>query len=612
MSRLTAALTVLSGVLFAVASGPATASAATPAFSASAITSPGNAAYEFWDQDSESGDVTVTGTVTNPTATAKGDIVCYSPEAKPAKLAGPISVSSGSFSVDVDLGTAYGEACRVLMVPDAAGVFPGEGSDLSTYSGPALSIADQLSHSSNGNLYGYFIESGTLQWSWGFQSAGECPVSASYQTDPSTLYYTQLFAGNACLPYDTGIAPDLNSRSSLEIDGLNAYVPGDLGGSPGPNLTGVAGFEPLQYTPYFDALHTTVAIGESDIPTICAAPGTFPPTIASCPSLQPTGIEINQISSTADGGSVARLQQTFTNLAKRSHTLDILFTQSVVAPESGEEPGFEFPGQTTVAAHAEPDAFNEFPAGPGSIIVVGDSQAAPTEGNPVGAITYSQPPQSANFITAAGATDSSANSLPVSTFTMHYVVTLAPGQSTTYGWSFAQADSAGALSLLEPAERDRFLHPTISFVSPARRAVSARARITVTGLAADPVGLSSVTLDGRHVSLRAGGKWSASVQLHLGVNQLVAVATNDGGVTATASRVVTFRNECVVPALRGRLLLRAREVLRRARCAVGTIVSVRSLTVRKGRVIRSAPGAGSTRSAGSRVGLYVSRGRSRS
>jgi hypothetical protein len=610
MSRLTAALTVLVGVLLAVAGAPAIATAATPAFTASAITSPGNGAYEFWDQDSGSGDVTVTGTVTNPAAGAKGDIVCYSPEVKPAKLAGPISVSSGSFSVDVDLANAFGEACRALMVPDTAGTFPGEGSDLSTYSGPALSVADQLSHSSNGNLYGYFIESGTLEWSWGFQSAGECPVSASYQTDPSTLFFTQLFAGNACLPYDTGIAPDLNSRSALEIDGLNAYVPGDLGGSPGPNLTGVAGFEPLQYSTIFNALHTQVGIAESDIPTLCTAPGTFPPTTANCPSLTPTGIEINQTSSLADGGQVARVQQTFSNLAKRSHTLDVLITQSVVAPESGEQPGFEFPGQTSVAAHAEPDSFNEFPAGPGSIIVVGDSQAAPAEGNPVGAITYSQPPQSANFVTAAGAIDPS-NELPISTFTMHYVVTLAPGQSTTYGWSFSQADSASALSLLEPSERDRFLHPTISFVSPARRSVSARARITVTGLAGDPVGLGSVTLDGRPLSLHAGGRWSATVRLHLGVNQLVAVATNDGGVTATASRVVTFRNQCVVPALRGELLLRARQALRRARCAVGTIVAVRSTTVRKGRVARSAPGAGATRSAGSRVGLYVSRGRRR-
>lgn len=603
MSRFTAALTVLSGVLFAVASGPAVASAATPAFTASAITSPGNGAYEFWDQDSGSGDVTVTGTVTNPTASAKGDIVCYSPEVKPAKLAGPISVSSGSFSVDVDLANAFGEACRVLMVPDSGGSFPGEGSDLSTYSGPALSIADQLSHSSNGNLYGYYIESGTLQWSFGLQSAGECPVSASYETDPSTLFYTQLFAGDACLPWETGIAPDLNSRSALEIDGLNAYVPGDLGGSPGPNLTAVAGFEPLRYATIFNALHTTVAIGESDIPTICAAPGTFPPSTTSCPSLQPTGIEINQVSSIADGGQVAQVEQTFHNLAKRSHTLDILFAQTVDAPESGEQPGFEFPGQTTVAAHAEPDSFNEFPAGPGSIIVVGDAQAAPAEGNPIGAITYSQPPQSANFVSAAGSATAQ--------FTMHYVVTLPPGGSATYGWAFSQAITAAGLSELEPAERDRFLQPAISFVSPARRSVSTRARITVTGVAGDPVGLSSVTLDGRAVSLRAGGRWSASVHLHFGVNRLVAVATNDGGVTATASRVVTFRNECVVPALHGDLLLRARETLRRARCAVGTIVAVRSGMVRKGRVVRSAPGAGATRSAGSRVRLYVSRGRGR-
>src|ERR1700683_2071451 len=212
MSRISASLTVLSGVVFVGAGTPAVASAATPPFTASVIASPRNGSYEFWNQDSGSGAVTITGTVTSPTATGEGDIVCYSPEVKPTKLAGPISVASGSFSVDVDLQPAYGEACRLLMVPDVSGTFPAQGSDLSAYSGPALSIADQLSHSSNGNLYGYYIESGTLQWSWGFQSAGECPVSASYQTDPSTLFFTQLFAGNACLPWETGIAPDLNSR----------------------------------------------------------------------------------------------------------------------------------------------------------------------------------------------------------------------------------------------------------------------------------------------------------------------------------------------------------------------------------------------------------------
>jgi hypothetical protein len=597
-------LAVLSGVLLALAGVPSAALAADSPFSGSAITSPASGADEFWNQDNGTGAVSVTGTVTDPISNAKGDIVCYSPEAPPAKLLGPISVSSGSFSADVDLQGAFGEACRLLMVPDSAGSFPGQGSDLSAYSGPAISIADQFSHSGSGNLYGYYIESGSLQWSWGLQSLGECPVTASYDTDPSTLFFTQLFAGNACLPWESGIAPNLDSRSALEVDGLNAYVPGDLdqpSNKSGPNLTGDAGFQPLAYTPTFGPGHASVSIGETDVPAICAAPGTFPPTSASCPSLNYSGIVINQTTSLARDDQVARVQQTFTNFSSRTHTLDLLISQAVIAPESGEQPGFEFPGQTTVAAHAQPDSFSEFPAGPDSIIVVGDAAAAPTEGNPVGAITYSQPPESANFVSGSGS--------QTAAFTMHYVATLAPGASTTYEWAFSEASNSAGLQQLEPLERDHLLHPTISFVSPAPRTVSPQAMVRVTGRASDAIGVYSVSVDGRALKLGAGGRWSTEVRLHPGRNRIVASAMNVGGITTTASEYVTYRIECVVPKLRGETLERARAALRRGRCAAGVIVRVRSRGVRKGRVVKSNPPAGRTRAVDTRIRLYVSAGR---
>jgi hypothetical protein len=595
-------------VLLAFICAPAGALAA-GSFAGSTITSPPNGVDEFWNQDNGSGAVTVSGTVTDPIADAKGDIVCYSPEAAPARLLGPISVASGRFTADVDLQGAYGEACRLLMVPDTAGVYPGQGSDLSAYSGPAISIADQFSHSGSGNLYGYFIESGSLQWSWGLQSLGECPVSASYETNPSTLFFTQLFAGGACLPWESGIAPNLNSRSALEVDGLNAYVPGDLdqpAKQSGPNLTGDAGFQPLAYTPTFGPGHATVTIAETDIPTICAAPGTFPPTTTSCPALNYSGIVVNQSTSLARGDQVARVQQTFTNYSSRTHTIDVLFSQAVVAPEGGEEPGFEFPGQATVAAHAQPDSFSEFPAGPGSIIVVGDAAAAPSEGNPVGAITYSTPPLSAHFTSNSNSVNATTG-LPQATFTMDYVATLAPGASTTYAWSFTQASSSGGLQALEPLERDRFLHPTISFVSPARRTVSPHPVVTVSGRVSDPIGVSSVTLNGHGVPVGKGGIWTTRVRLHTGRNQLAAAATNLGGVTTNASESVTYRVECVVPKLRGDTLTRARAALRRAHCAVGKVVRVNSSKVRRRRVVDSNPAARKTRAAGTKVRLFVRR-----
>jgi hypothetical protein len=605
MGRICASFAVVVGVLVAFATGASSALAAPAPFTGSGITAPANDSELFWDDDNGTGDVTVTGTVTDPTATAEGDLVCYSPGSSPAELLGSVDVSSGSFSVDVDLQGAYGEACQLLMVPDVSGSFPAAGSDLSAYSGPAISISDLFSHSANGNLYGYYIESGTLQWSWGLQSSGECPVSASYETDPSTLFFVGLFAGNACLPYETGIEPDLNSRSALEVDGLNAYLPGALDPPPketGPNLTGVAGFQPLQYTPTFGPNHASVTIAETDIPTICSAPGTFPPSTTTCPALTDSGIKLTQTSALVKGGQVARVQQQFTNVDGRSHTVDLLFTQAVESPESGEQPGFEFPGQHTVATHAEPDSFSEFPSGPGSIVVIGDADAAPSVGNPIGAITYSQPPLSANFISASG--DSTA------TFTMHYVQTLAPGASITYGWSFTQATSTASLSGLEEAERDRFSVPAITIVSQAKGAVSRQSSIRVHGLVNDSVGIRSVTVDSRPAPLEPGGTWAASVRLSPGRNQLVAVATNIAGNSQQTSEFVTYAPlSCVVPVLRGDTVAVARSALAHAHCRVGKIVKIRSHKIRKEHVVDTRPPAGTRRDVSARVRLYVSRGR---
>jgi Glucodextranase, domain B len=601
MSRNRVAFAVLSAVLFASASAPASSLAATPPFATSTITAPANGADLFWDQDNGTGAVTVSGTVSGPASTAQGYIVCYSPEDKPVELAGPIDVSSGSFSANVSLSTVYGQACRVLMVPDVDDSYPGVGSDLSAYAGPAISVADQFSHSGNGNLYGYYVESGSLQWSWGLQSLGECPVSASYETDPSTLYYTQLFAGNACLPEESGDVPDLDGRSALQVDGTNAYVPGDLDPASGDkNLTTDPGFEPLQYTPSFGPQHTSVTIAETDIPTICGAPATFPPTTTSCPTLRDSGITVAQSTTVVPNEQVARVEQTFTNVSPTARTIDMLISQAVRAPESGEEPGFEFPGQTAVAADSEPDAFAQFPTGPGSIVVVGDAAAAPDEGNLVGAITYSKSPQSANFISSSGS--------QTAVFTMHYVARLAPGASTTYGWSFSEATSAAGLAPLEAAERDRFEQPSISIVSPPRRTVTSHRVITVSGRDSDPVGLSSLTVDGKPTPLGSNGTWKAKVDLQPGPNTLVAVVTNLGGITAKASETVTYRLACVVPRLRGDTLSRARTALRAAHCTAGSVVRVKSPRVRVGHVVRTDPVARSRRAGGARVRLYVSRG----
>ena len=622
MGRLFAAFAAVLGVLGTIAISDANAAdAVIPAFTASAVTTPATGAELFYDNDNGVGEVTVDGTVAGAGPGSKGDLVCYSPQAAPAELLGNIDVSAGSFAVDAGTGAAYGEACELLMVPDLDGTYPGENdqgipSGVSSFTGPAVSISDLLPHSANGNLYGYFIESGTLQWSFGLESLGECPVSSSFVTDPSTLYFVQLFGGDACLPARSGIAPNLQSRSALQVDGLNAYPPGAIApppqhspaGTPDNDLTFVPGFEPIQFTPAFGPNHASVIISETDTPTICSAPGTFPPSPSTCPSLTPSGIVVTQTTSLLPGGQVARVEQQFMNVSTRAHTIDLLFSQSVDAPGLGELPGFEFPGQHTVAAHTEPDSFSEFPPGPGSIIVIGDSDAPPSSANPIGAITYSQPPLSADFISASSTVNPNSL-LPRSTFTMHYADRLAPGATVTYGWSYSQATNTTDLGQLEQVERDRFSVPSITIVAPRNHAVVRQARVEVRGTVNDPVGFRSVTVDGKPAPLGPAGAYTDFITLRRGRQQIVAIVTNLAGITGQATVNVTYTpRRCIVPALRGDTPAAARRALRAAYCTPGKVFRVRSARVRKGRVVRTSPPAGSRRNALAKVRLYVSRG----
>jgi hypothetical protein len=591
----------------------APASAAAPAITASTITSPANGAELFYNGDSGGGSVTVKGTVTGAGVGSTGDLVCYTSSDTShdrrgkGDVATGIAVSSGSFAAAVSLANVAGDACRLALVP--AGTIP-TGAAAAAFQGPKISVSDQSSLSTNGNLYGYDILSGTLPWSFEFDSLGNCSIldstiPSSWATDPSALISNRLFHGMACLPQTSGIAAELFTRSALQVDGLNAYPPGAIGAPPPPNgdsgLTGDPGFEPLDYNASFNATHDTVTITETDIPTICDPPAGFPPTSASCPSLHDSGIQVQQTTTLLPGGQVARVSQKFTSVDGKAHTIDALFQQGVQAPANGRLPGFQFPGQTSFASHAAPDSYSLFGPGPGSIIVVADSTSLPATSNPIGAITYGRPPSSANFISATGARTAA--------FVMHYTDSIPANGSVSYDWSYSQAADSAGLAPLERVERDRFFTPSVSISSP-RSGVVRTASMSVRGSASDPVGITSFTVNGVATPLHSDGTFSALLTLRRGANAIVASATNAAGNVGSASVTITYQPfVCVVPKLRGKTLHAARVALGRAHCRVGKIHRVRSHRVRKGRVLSSAPRAGSHRGAGTKVGLVVSRGR---
>ncbi len=568
----------------------------------SSITSPANDTELFYDGDSGAGSVTVRGTVTGASSTSTGDLLCYSlNDSSFVKLATGINVSTGAFALSVSLSPVAERVCRLALVP--AGTTPTHAA-AAAFAGPAISISAQFSYSTNGSQWGYDILTGRLQWSYELDSLGQCPLFASWSTDPLSLGSYELFSGDACLPQSSGIAPELQTRSALQVDGLNAYAPGAIGAlaKQGGGLTGEAGFEPLAYSASFDPAYDTVTINETDIPMICDPPGGFPPTASSCPSLHDSGIEVQQTTTVLPGGQVARISQRFTSVDGHPHTIDSLFSQSVGSSSSGALPGFAFPGQNSFASHATPDVFTLFPPGPGSIVVVPDSTAGASTSNPIGAITYSRPPVQADFISAKGAHQA--------TFVMHYTDSVAAGGTVEYDWSFTQAADNAGLAPLEQLETDRFVIPAIDITRPGNGAVVRQPAIALQGAASDLVGITSFTVNGRSVSLSTNGLFNLPMTLQTGKNTIVVTATNDAGNVKTASIVVTYTPiPCIVPRLGGKKLAAAKKALVTAGCTVGRITKLRSKKIKKGRVVATRPKAGTRHGHGYRVGLVISRGR---
>jgi hypothetical protein len=575
---------------------------APPTFTSSTITSPAPGAELFYDADTGSGSVAVSGSV-SPAVSSSGDLLCYSaPGLAPTPVEVGIPVIGGNFSVDTSLAPIKGSACRLRFVnhntePSSSS------STIDDFSGPQISVSEQQTHSVGSVTYGYYVLSGTLPWSFAFGSLGECPVLDSYSTDTDTLGSYLLFAGNACLLGVSGIAPDQGTRSAIQVDGLNAYPPAAIS-----DLTGQPGYMPLSYTATFDALHDTVTITESEDLMVCQPPGGYPPTTSTCPGFNQSGIQYTQTTTLLPGGEVARVQQTFTNADTVAHTLDLLVSQSVAAPckpASGQTgcgltPAFEFPGQPEFASHEAPDSFTLFPTGPGTIYVIANAVDAPAVSNPLGAITYQTPPTSADFVSPSGA--------QTATLLMHYQDQIPAGGTYTLNWSFAQASSAADLTPLVQIEQDRYFNPTLTVSAPVNGTTQS-SPVVVRGSASDEVGVSSVSVNGASATLSDTGSFSVPVKLRSGENTITVVATNVAGNTATITRSVRYTPiPCTVPKLHGQTLKAARKLLASHDCTAGKVARAYSAAVKSGRVLTTSPRAGARRAHGTRVRLTVSLG----
>ena len=127
----------------------------------------------------------------------------------------------------------------------------------------------------------------------------------------------------------------------------------------------------------------------------------------------------------------------------------------------------------------------------------------------------------------------------------------APGASNSqpggyYSITAEATDSNGKTATISGTEltslrlvvRDT-IAPTLTVTTPSNNLVTAAASVTVSGMAADSSGISSVKVNGSAVAVAADGSFSTPVSLSAGNNSITVVATDAVGNTATVTRTVT-------------------------------------------------------------------------
>jgi hypothetical protein len=90
------------------------------------------------------------------------------------------------------------------------------------------------------------------------------------------------------------------------------------------------------------------------------------------------------------------------------------------------------------------------------------------------------------------------------------------------------------------ANVDRFVPPTVSISKPSNGTTVHDAKLAVSGVATDNVGVASLTVNGAGAAVGAGGAFSTTVALNVGANTITAVARDAAGATGQAQVAVTY------------------------------------------------------------------------
>jgi hypothetical protein len=510
--------------LIVLAMGAGSAAAIIPA--SSDITTPAGPLVLFRDFQAEGPAIVVSGTAAS---IAEVDIRCYHEAAASYLLASNVTVSEEAFSATVALsGFPRGAAdCRLRAVPTgtAPTLPPGEETEFrGPIVAPSTLIVEPEAYDANANSLTALLS---------IEQAEGCGLESALYNATTKELTPFLFFCNGGL--EDSIVGSVQATLA-HIDGSVVYGPLEAGRIESERKKAIPGVPKITITSKsFDPSTGNMTITERDPWVRCAPEPNVAPTGTSCKEFAPTGVTLERSWKTSASDQVAAMLDSWQSTDAKPHEVAIDYLNEL--EEEGKAGVFEFPG-TAAFAGTTPGQSIALPPGAGTILYKNNA-ATPDPGDatfPQGAIAYDRPPSAPLSVTrptSEGGFDD---------YLAPYTLNVPAGGSSVLRMTFAEDFSLPVVKSEAEAAIAGFA-PTISIATPANGTTieAESASVAVAGSAADTGALSSVTVNGAAVTVGADGSWATSVVLKPGANTITATATDQAGLSKSASITVTYK-----------------------------------------------------------------------
>lgn len=361
------------------------------------ITSPADKTYGIYATHQVEPPFEVKGTTdSTDTGTDTVNIYCVGNGAE-TKVATRVPLSAdGSFSAEIAPSEISG-VCRLRALPAEQL----ESARDPHFAGPTTAIGSATRYAVEqgreaGRQYDYRFRNSQLGGEDELESAGSCGLRYSVlieeELEPTTF-------GFGCSDYFWKVADEAeeaDSRSEIQVDGVNAYLPASARDINEEGL-GLPGVVWKYHQNPFDG---DLTVEEVEALETCNG-SAFPPTEESCDEFIPSGVVDNRTIETNEEGRLVTITDHYSSSDHVAHTIDTLNQQDAIfgLPLGRQEPlGFRFPGESGYSTHSVGDVVS-LPGASGANVIYIRRENTPDGDKSTGrgAIVYDRPASSATF-----------------------------------------------------------------------------------------------------------------------------------------------------------------------------------------------------------------------